>query len=475
MDGAASERIEYPSGRLLEGRYRLGELLGSGGAGAVLSALDERLERRVAIKVVRTPRLASAEAIERFKREARATVRIGHPNIVQVFDVGTTEEGWPFLVLEELRGRTLAEALDETLSISRALDVHIQLLDALEAAHAVGVLHRDVKPSNVFLSPLATGSDLVTLLDFGLATLLESTDPRVTDTGMVLGSPTYVAPERLAGADATPASDVYAVGVCLFETLTGRPPFVAANLLALRGQILTAQSPRASALRADVPVELSDVIARAMARDPADRFGTAASMRDALAALAPKRTATVRPPAESAPPSRGQRPSRWAVPVAIGAGGAAALLLWLSLASTPDAPASRGDAPAVLAAVPSPPAPAHDPVAVAPAPLAAAASGPSAPGPAAPAAPRPSVAAGPAGGATGDVVARTVDPPAAAAIVSSPPAPRTGSRPPRAPARSAAARGDGAEAAPAPPVPPPPPPATSPPPSAGREALLPFD
>ncbi len=271
-------------GEVLGGRYRLGREIGAGGMGVVYEAVDETLGNRVAVKVLSAPKDAGPEAIARLEREARAAAALGHPNIVRVTDLGRTGEG-AFLVMELLLGRSLDAALrDEgALEIEQTVRIHLQLLDALDAAHAAGVLHRDIKPANIFLTQLADGTELVKLLDFGLAYLLEeASSPKLTATGVALGTPAYMSPERLYGEAVDGRSDLYAVGVCLYEALAGELPFRADTPVALQGKILLNQPPDLRKKREGVSAALADVARRAMGKKPAERYASALAMSAAL-------------------------------------------------------------------------------------------------------------------------------------------------------------------------------------------------
>ena len=201
---------------VLAGRYELGPVLGRGGMGEVRRAYDQRLSRYVAVKLF--PLLESARDRARFEAEARAAAAVTHPNVVAVHDVGT--DPVPFLVMECLKGGTLADELRrEPLPVERALAIVDEILAGLGAAHAKGVIHRDLKPANV----LFTDDGRPKLGDFGIAISLDAVT--LTETGIVIGTPAYVAPERLEGEHATVESDLYSVGVMLYEALAGRRPF----------------------------------------------------------------------------------------------------------------------------------------------------------------------------------------------------------------------------------------------------------
>ncbi|MCA9609331.1 MAG: serine/threonine protein kinase, partial [Myxococcales bacterium] len=267
------------------GRYELGEELGSGGMGVVYSATDTVLSNTVAVKVLRPHEDQASNAVERFEREARATAKLGHPNIVRVMDMGRTDDGGAYLVMEQLQGETLDDILarEGPLSVERAVRIHLQLLDALTAAHEAGVLHRDVKPSNVFVSTLADGTELVKLLDFGLAYLMEeAASKRLTATGIAMGTPAYMSPERITGDSLDHRADIYSVGVSLYRSLTNELPFHADTPIALRGRILLVEAPMLSETRPDLSGTIADVVAKSLAKKPDDRFATAREMAKSL-------------------------------------------------------------------------------------------------------------------------------------------------------------------------------------------------
>jgi serine/threonine protein kinase len=216
--------VEQPPDRLVAGRYRLLRLLGSGGMGTVWRARDEVLGREVAVKEVTFPRGLSdadrAVLVERTRREARAAARLDHPSAVTVYDV-VEQDGAPYLVMELVEARTLADVVreDGPLSPQRTAQVGLALLGALEAAHARGIVHRDVKPSNV----MVRDDGRVVLTDFGIAT--STGDSSITSTGLLLGSPAYIPPERARGKPPEPASDLWSLGATLFTAVEGRPPY----------------------------------------------------------------------------------------------------------------------------------------------------------------------------------------------------------------------------------------------------------
>lgn len=287
---------DFPGpGARIAGRYLLEAPLGRGGMGIVYQAVQLDLGRTVAIKLL--PPSSDPTAAARFAREATTLAQLAHPNIVQIFDYGV-DAGVAFVAMEHLVGRTLADAIrsEAPFDIGRAIAIAIEMLTALAIAHRAGIIHRDIKPLNVFLVAGLAG-ERVKLLDFGVAATNDG-GPRLTQTGAPVGTPAYMAPEQLSGADADPRSDLHAVGLCLFETLTGSRPFAGGAV------------PRVDAARPDVPARLADVLERAMARDVNGRFGTAEAMLDALA---PWRTGLMPPaPNPGAPAMTGPSPMRTA-------------------------------------------------------------------------------------------------------------------------------------------------------------------
>ena len=267
-------------------RYALGPLVGVGGMARVYAADDQRLHRRVAIKLVP---LAAAEPVarQRFVREARSAAGFAHPNSVAIYDAGEAD-GYLYLVMEMVKGRTLADRLAEqgALQPTEATAIANSVLNALAAAHAVGIVHRDVKPANILLGQ--DGS--VKLADFGIAKRLDDVGD-ATIAGEIMGTPKYLAPEQISGHAATPTSDVYALGVVLYEMLAGQPPFDADTPLATALAHRDAPVPNLAQLRPGLPNRLVHVVHTAMAKDPADRFDSAHTMREALMFGVPDPTA----------------------------------------------------------------------------------------------------------------------------------------------------------------------------------------
>ena len=264
---------------VLAGRYELGDELGRGGMARVLSARDLRLDRVVAVKLLAGG--PDPTARQRFVHEARAAAAFTHPHAVSVFDAGESD-GQLYLVMELVDGETLAAAITRrgALPVAEALRVVDQVLQALDAAHRAGVVHRDVKPSNVLLS----ADGVAKLGDFGIAKRILEPATNLTSTGQFIGTPTHLAPEQVMGQPVTPATDVYSAGVLLFELLTAAPPFAGETPLATAIAHRDAPVPDVRDRRPDVPPVVAAALRRAMAKAPTDRFATAGDMRRALAA-----------------------------------------------------------------------------------------------------------------------------------------------------------------------------------------------
>ena len=263
--------------RVLGDRYAVEEKIAAGGMGAVYAATDRRLHRRVAVKLLKEELAGDERFVTRFEREARAAAALSHPNVAGVFDYGD-DAGTPFIVMELVPGRDLARLLREEgpLAPERARSIGAQLCAALAHAHSAGLVHRDVKPANVIVDD----ADRVKVTDFGIARA--AGDSSLTVTGSVLGSAQYMSPEQASGADVTPAADVYAAGIVLFEMLTNAVPFTGDSPVSVALRHVSDAVPPPSSLNPDVPESLDAIVARATQKDPADRFPGAAAMGASL-------------------------------------------------------------------------------------------------------------------------------------------------------------------------------------------------
>jgi eukaryotic-like serine/threonine-protein kinase len=295
--GAATQRIEtVPTavravvgeqlrpGALFAGRYEVKEILGAGGMGVVYRAFDRELQEPVAIKTLKPEAMAGGTAaLERFKQEIRLARRIAHRNVVRTYDLGE-QNGMYYLTMEYVDGTSLKQLIVTRgkLPVSVALTVGKQLSRALEVAHAEGIIHRDIKPQNIVVEP----SGFLKVMDFGIARLANPPKGKgLTEAGTSIGTPDYMSPEQLSGAELDARSDLYAAGVVLFECLTGRVPFEAETTWALVAKHLEEEPPNPRSLNADVPEALAAVILKSMAKKPADRYASAAELHDALARI----------------------------------------------------------------------------------------------------------------------------------------------------------------------------------------------
>jgi serine/threonine-protein kinase len=266
---------------LIAGRYELGARLGYGGMSTVQVAVDRRLERQVAVKLLAEHLADDSQFISRFRREALAAARLVHPNIVQVFDFGLDEpSGRYYIVMEYIRGRSGAEILREEkrLGVADTLELVDGACRGLAHAHRMGVVHRDVKPGNI----LRSDDGAVKLADFGIAKAMVGQTSQITQAGSVLGTAAYLAPEQATGGDVGPPADLYGLGVVTYQLLAGRLPYDAASLTELALLQQRQQPPRLDQLTAEVPATLAAAVERALALDPRARYGTAEEMRTAL-------------------------------------------------------------------------------------------------------------------------------------------------------------------------------------------------
>ncbi len=278
----------------------------------------------VAIKVLHPDRVRDAKSVRRFHKEARAAAAIGHPNICEVHDLGALEDGTPYLVMERLVGETLAVRLvrERRIPFDEAADILIQVLSALTVTHQKGIVHRDIKPENVFLSYRVGCAPLVKVLDFGISKMITTSsgreETRLTHPGMVIGTIGYMSLEQACGSpDLDARVDLYACGVILYETLTGRRPFSATNIAELLPQLLRTNPPAASELVSRLPAGVDAVLDRAMARSRDDRYATAHDMQRDLQAVRERSSAALAVAAAAAPPPgefATEPPPAWASP-----------------------------------------------------------------------------------------------------------------------------------------------------------------
>ncbi|HEY8088153.1 MAG TPA: serine/threonine-protein kinase [Polyangiaceae bacterium] len=281
-------------GKTIGGKYVVRAILGEGGMGTVFEAEHLTIGRSVAVKVLHPNQARKKDAVRRFHQEARAAGAIGHPNICEVYDLGTLDDGSPYLVMERLVGETLADRIgaEGGLPFDDVIDILVQVLSGLVAAHEKGIVHRDIKPENVFLTKRVGCPALCKLLDFGVSKMIapllgaKEDDLDLTRTGMVMGTPYYMSPEQARGdRNLDVRVDLYACGVIMYEALTGRRPFTAANYNALLLQILSAKPKPARDLRPALPNGFDAVLDKAMARNRDDRYRSAAEFQRDLQTL----------------------------------------------------------------------------------------------------------------------------------------------------------------------------------------------
>ncbi|MFD5102595.1 protein kinase domain-containing protein [Streptomyces albidochromogenes] len=280
----------YAGGSVAGGRYQLRDLLGEGGMASVYLAYDTALDRQVAIKTLHTELGREQSFRERFRREAQAVAKLSHTNIVSVFDTGEDElDGalMPYIVMEYVEGQPLGSVLQADITrhgampTDKALKITSDVLAALETSHEMGLVHRDIKPGNVMMSK----RDVVKVMDFGIARAMQSGVTSMTQTGMVVGTPQYLSPEQALGRGVDARSDLYSVGIMLFQLVTGRLPFDADSPLAIAYAHVQEEPVAPSSINRSVPPAVDALVARALKKNPNERFPSAEAMRDEIARI----------------------------------------------------------------------------------------------------------------------------------------------------------------------------------------------
>ncbi|MFC9752521.1 protein kinase [Streptomyces sp. NPDC056921] len=288
QDGAHGAQGRYAGGSVAGGRYQLRDLLGEGGMASVYLAYDTALDRQVAIKTLHTELGREQSFRERFRREAQAVAKLQHTNIVSVFDTGEDELGgalMPYIVMEYVEGQPLGSVLQADIQnhgampADRALKVTADVLAALDTSHEMGLVHRDIKPGNV----MVTKRGIVKVMDFGIARAMQSGVTSMTQTGMVVGTPQYLSPEQALGRGVDARSDLYSVGIMLFQLLTGRIPFDADSPLAIAYAHVQEEPVAPSTINRAVTPAMDALVARALKKNPNERFPSAAAMQDEIA------------------------------------------------------------------------------------------------------------------------------------------------------------------------------------------------
>jgi serine/threonine-protein kinase len=323
---AAPEPVDPWIDQVVNGKFRIESLLGQGGMGKVYRARHLTLDRPVVLKMLHPDYSTDPQVVARFQREARAASRLNHPNSIAVLDFGAAEDGTLFMAMEFLSGRDLARIIAEDFPLGEARIVRIgaQILSALAEAHAQGIIHRDLKPENVMIEPRRGEADFVKVLDFGIAKITApgANEPKLTQAGLVCGTPEYMSPEQARGADIDSRSDLYSMGVILYQLATGELPFQSDTPVGYLTKHLAEEPVPARERWAEVSEALDALIAKAMAKDVTQRFQTAEEMREALLAVDPAalaqpvsgapRAAAAPGPAATPPAPRATTPPRTA-------------------------------------------------------------------------------------------------------------------------------------------------------------------
>ncbi len=276
-------------GQILAGKYRVERVLGSGGMGFVVAAWHLELEQRVAVKFLHPLAMERADTAERFRREARSAAKIRSEHVARVIDVGIMEGGVPYMVMEYLEGHDISDEMQKygMLPIDDSIDFVLQAIEALAEAHAAGIVHRDLKPANLFIATRADGTRIVKVLDFGISKSLlggSVAEMSLTRTSTLIGSPLYMSPEQMRSAkDVDTRTDIWSLGVILYEMITGAPPYTGDSIPALCASLLSDTPPSMRSLRAEVPEELEEIVMHCLAKNRDDRFATVSELARALA------------------------------------------------------------------------------------------------------------------------------------------------------------------------------------------------
>jgi serine/threonine-protein kinase len=284
---------EVHEGQILAGKFRIERVLGQGGMGVVVAATHIQLEERVALKFLLPEALSNPEAVARFAREARAAVKIKSEHVARVSDVGTLDSGSPYMVMEYLEGQDLADWVRTSGAMRQpdAVEFVLQACEAIAEAHALGIVHRDLKPANLFVTRRVDGSPCIKVLDFGISKLTvpgSTSDMGMTRTSTVMGSPLYMSPEQMSSTRNVDArTDIWAMGIILYEVLTGRVPFEAETMPQLCGMILQDAPRPLRELRPDVPDGLQWVVLRCLEKNRDARFANVAELAAALVPFGP--------------------------------------------------------------------------------------------------------------------------------------------------------------------------------------------
>jgi serine/threonine protein kinase len=295
-------------GSTLAGCYQIQSLLGAGGMGVVYKARHGLMDRIVAIKMLQAQLVSDQLSVARFHQESKAASRINHPNVITIYDFGISPQGLPYIVMDYLAGEPLSDVIRELgqIGVDRTLKITIQTCDALAHAHKQGVVHRDLKPGNIVLTTYNDDKDYVKVVDFGVAKLMNQDGQRLTQAGEVCGSPVYMSPEQCMGQELDARSDIYSMGIVLYETLTGKLPILGKTMVDTMSKHCSEIPPAFKVSRPDlyIPERLEAIIFKALAKDPGDRQQSMDELKSDLESAIPRagRTSTLR----TAPPEAAQ-------------------------------------------------------------------------------------------------------------------------------------------------------------------------
>jgi len=281
-------------GTTLAGNYEIQEVIGHGGMGVVYKARHALMDRIVAIKMLQAQLISDSMSVKRFQQESQSASRISHPNVITVYDFGISPNGQPFIVMDYLQGISLADVIKEEgqIGVERSIKILAQACDALDHAHKMGVIHRDVKPTNFVLINYDEEKDFVKVVDFGVAKLMNATPDgqRLTQAGEVCGSPVYMSPEQCTGGELDQRSDIYSMGIVVYETLTGKLPILGKTMVDTMSKHISEMPPTFQQARPDlyIPERLEQVVFKALAKDPNDRHQTMDELRIELENAIPR-------------------------------------------------------------------------------------------------------------------------------------------------------------------------------------------
>lgn len=353
-------------GRRIADKYQVLSVLGTGGMGVVYLARHETMQTNVAIKMLRAQFAGDQTSVKRFTQEARAAGRLHHQNVITTYDHGFTPQGQPYIVMDCLQGKSLADEIKKLkgLPVDRVLHIFMQACDALDHAHKQGVIHRDLKPGNIMLINYEDDDDFVKVVDFGVAKIMPMNDQNIeaqtlTQAGEVCGSPVYMSPEQCVGQPLDRRADIYSMGIVLFEALTGRLPLIGKNMVETMHKHLNEAPPTFQQVRPDlyIPERVEAVVRKALSKKPEERHQTMAALRQDLNFCVPRPGQNPNLRSMPVPEFQTEKKTNWVVP-AIGAavatvvvGGAAAFFL-MQKPATP--PANQLPGPAITTPVATP-------------------------------------------------------------------------------------------------------------------------